>query len=150
VGDFLKDTFSAFTGGALSAATGLWLFWIQRRIAAKDDFLASIEDLRVRLDFLQMKPEAFYAESVEILRNRVYKVRRHLRKEQRAELHTILRDYENEKDWFESPHKVITLIAYLKSEGVGAPSPQMFLGSFLNRFEACVTKQKIDAQLLKS
>jgi hypothetical protein len=136
--DFLRETFSTFVGGALSAATGFWLFWIQRRIAAKDDFLASIEDLRARLDFLQKRPEVFYAESVEVLRNRVYKVRRHLRKEQQVELRKTLRDYENEKDWFESPQRVLALMVHLG--GVGGPSPQSHLESFLNKFEACVAK----------
>jgi hypothetical protein len=130
--DFFKTTFSMLLGGALSAATGLWLFSVQRRLDAKDEFMATIDDLRARLDVLRDKPEIFYSESVEVLRRGVYKVRRSLGKKQRIRLHEIFRDYINQKKWFESPERTVAFKVDKKI------SPDAALDGFLDRFYGCV------------
>lgn len=143
--EFLKDALGGLLGGALAAGTGYWLFWSQRRTAAKDDFRATIDDLRAKLDTSRDKTQinlsrdkfdVFYNDSVDILRRAVDKVRRHLDGTSRARLQNTFQEYESHKQWFESPDKVALLITDLRSSG--NPRPQMFLDSFLERFDACV------------
>ena len=133
--EFLKDVTGNLVGGALAAGTGYWLFWIQRRSSAKDDFRATIDDLRAKLDVSRQKTDIFYNESIEVLRRAIYKVRRHLRRDLRARLQKTFQDYESQKQWFESPERVVALMVHLG--GLGNPHPQTFLDDFLDRFYDC-------------
>ena len=140
--EFFKDAAGSLVGGALAVGTGYWLFWVQRRSSAKDDFLATIDDLKAKLEVSRGidascdKTHVFYNESTEVLRRAVYKVRRHLRSSLRERLQKTFQDFEGQKQWFESPERVVALKVHLK--GLGNPHPQTFLDDFLDRFYDCV------------
>jgi hypothetical protein len=135
--EFLKEIIGNLVGGALAVATGFWLFWIQRRSNAKDDFHATIDTLRAKLSISRKTTDVFYNESVELLRLAIFKVRRFLRPNAWTRLLQTFQDYENEKRWFESPERVLCLMVDLESKG--HPHPQAFLDDFLDRFDDCVS-----------
>jgi len=135
--EILKDSVGTLIGGVLAASTGYWLFWIERRSNAKDDFLATIDDLRARLVVSSDKLPTFYSESLDVLRRAVYKVRRHLWPSPKSRLQKTFQDYESQKQWFDSPEGIV---AFVVQHGEKMP-PQIFLRDFLDRFYECITQR---------
>jgi hypothetical protein len=134
--EILKDMVGNLVGGALAAATGFWLFWIQRRSNAKDDFHATIDDLRAKLSRSRSTTDVFYNESIEVLRIAVFKVRRSLRPKAWICLRETFQSYQSERQWFESPERVLCLMV---DGSKGHPHPQNFLDDFLDKFDVCVS-----------
>ena len=134
---FINSIVGPVIGGVISASVGLGMFLIQRRLTAKDDFIGMIDDIRAKLHVSGEKEHVFYPESVELLRQSVYKVRRYLSSERRVHLHEILRDYEGLKRWFEAPDKVAIFKVHTRLSADAA------LGNFLDRFEDCVAGRHI-------
>lgn len=109
--DAIQNTISTIIGGVLSAATGLGAFWLQRRSTARDEFLATVDNLRAKLPTFDHNPELFYSESRIVLRHATFKVRRHLGNKSKTLIDETLKEYENQEEWFKSPTTVLTLVA---------------------------------------
>jgi hypothetical protein len=134
---FIKSIIGPVIGGVISASVGLGMFFVQRRLTAKDDFIGMIDDLRAKLHVSGEKEHIFYSESMEVLRQGVYKVRRYLSSERRVHLHEILRSYEDLKRWFKAPEDVVVFKVHTHIAADAA------LGNYLDRFEDCVAGRRI-------
>ena len=135
--DAIQNTISTIIGGVLSAATGLGAFWLQRRSTARDEFLATVDNLRAKLPTFDHNPELFYSESRIVLRHATFKVRRHLGNKSKTLIDETLKEYENQEEWFKSPTTVLTLMVHLGGENV-APKLPIWFEDFLRRFTDCI------------
>lgn len=106
----VMKTFALFVGsilgGFISAGTGIFLFWWQRRRAAKDEFFAFLADQRTNLDeidrlapFSRFKNEdAFYSDSVSAMIKAVNRVRPFITERQWLCMDKIRKEYQSHKE----------------------------------------------------
>ena len=113
------------------------MFHHQRRTSAKDDFLAVTEDLRAKLDAMPYRTDVFFTESVPILRQAVYRVRRFLKEEKRSSLYKILREYE-----VQNRSQFVAVSAERLKNLEELDKPERTLHTFFDRFDECVSDKE--------